>query len=104
MMLLSFAGRSYTVAANSCSGSANSVVGHYEYNAFSMTEKARAPLTMENVAYSDFTKMLENDKVLITLTRGTFVRTRNCTVFTIHSLVAVPCKCLQNALEIITRQ
>ena len=71
-----------------------------------MAEFACGALTMENVAYSDSTKMLENKNVLRTLTRGTFAHTRNSAGFTIHCLapVAVSRKVLQNTLESSTRK
>ena len=59
---------------------------------------------MENVAYSDSTKMLENKNVLRTLTRGTFAHTRNSAGFTIHCLVNVSRQALQNTLESLTRK
>ena len=73
-------------------------------NAFLIAEFACGALTMENVAYSDSTKMLENKNVLRTFTRGTFAHTRNSAGFITHCLVAVPSQVLQNTLESLTRK
>ena len=70
---------------------------------FFITEFVCGALTMENIAYSDSTKMLENDNVLRMLTRSTFAHTRNSAGFTIHCLVAVSRKVLQNTLGSLTR-
>ena len=78
-------------------------IRHYKNNALVIAEFARDALTMENVAYSDFTKMLKNKNVPRTLTRGTFAHTRKSAGFTIHCLVAVPSQVLQNTFESITR-
>ena len=40
-----------------------------------MTQHACGILTMENVTYSDFMKMMENDNVLRMLTRDTIAHT-----------------------------
>ena len=59
---------------------------------------------MENVAYSDFVKMLKNKNSRRTLTRSIFTHARNRAEFTIHSLVAAPSPFLQNVPESLTRQ
>ena len=79
-------------------------IRHYKNNAFLIARNARDALTMENVAYSDFMKMLKNKNVPRTLTRGTFAHTRNSAGIVIHCLVAVPSPFLQNTLESLTRQ
>ena len=79
------------------------VIRHYKNNAFVIAEFACGALTMENVAYSDSTKMLENKNVLKMPTRGTFAHTRNSAGFTIHCLVAVSNHVLQKSLESLTR-
>ena len=79
-------------------------IRHYKNNAFLTTEFACGALTMEKIAYSDSTKMLENKNVLRTLTRGTFAHTRNSAGFKIHCLVAVSRKVLENTLESLTRK
>ena len=79
-------------------------IRHYKSNAFLIAEFACGALTMENVAYSDSTKMLENKNVLRTLSRVTFAHTRNSAGFTIHCLVTVPSGVLQNTLESLTRK
>ena len=79
-------------------------IRHYKNNAFLIAEFARGALTLENVAYSDSTKMLENKNVLRTFTRGTFAHTRNSAGFKIHCLVAVSRKVLLNTLESFTRE
>ena len=92
------------MAKTTCSGRAIIAIRHYKNNAFLIAEFACGALTMENVAYSDLTKMLEHKNVLKTLTRGTFAHTRNRAGFTIHCLVAVSLQVLQNTLESLTRQ
>ena len=92
------------MATKSCSGSAILAIRHYKNYAFGMTENAHGPQTMENVAYSDFAKMLKNKNVHRTLTRSIFTHARNKAGFTIHSLVAAPSPFLQNVLESLTRQ
>ena len=79
-------------------------IRHYKNNVFVIAEFARDALTMENVAYSDFTKMLKNNNVLRTRTTGTFAHTRKTAGFTIHCLVAVPSQVLQNTIESLTRE
>ena len=74
-------------------------IRHYKNNAFLIAEFACGALTMENVGYSNSTEMLENKNALRTLARGTFAHTRNSAGFTIHCLVAVSRKVLQNTLE-----
>ena len=69
-----------------------------------MAEFACGALTMENVACSDSTKMLENKNVLRTLTRGTFAHTRNSAGFTIHCLVAVSRQVWQNMCDSLTKE
>ena len=46
----------YAIATNSCSGVAILKHRHYKSNTFLIPEDERAPVTMENVAYSDFVK------------------------------------------------
>ena len=92
------------MAKKTCSGSVIIEIRYYKNSAFLIAEFACGALTMENVAYSDSTKMLENKNVLRTLTRGTFAHTRNSAGFTIHCLVAVSRKVLQNTLESLTRE
>ncbi len=98
------AGGLYAVATKSCSGSAILAIRHYENCAFWMTENAHGSQTMENVAYSNFAKMLKNYNLLRTLTRSIFTHARNRAGFTIHSLVAAPSPFLQNVPESIARQ
>ncbi len=88
----------------SCSGSTIIANIHYKHNAFVMMQHARGILTMENVTYSDFMKMMENDNVSRMLTRDTIVHTPNSARSTFHSLVSTPSSCLNNMLESITRQ
>ena len=92
------------MAKKTCSGSVIISIRHYKNNAFLIAEFGCGVQTMENVAYSDSTKMLENENVLRTLTRGTFAHTRNSAGFTIHCLVAVSRTVLQNTLESLTRE
>ena len=78
------------MAANkSCSGSAILAIRHYKSNAFLIAENACDALTMENVTYSDFMKIMKNENVLRTYTRNIFAHTQNSSGFTIHSLVNV---------------
>ena len=92
------------MAKNNCSGNAIIAIRHYKNNALLIAEFAHDTLAMENVAYSGFAKILENKNVLRTLTRGTFAHTRNSAGVTIHCLVAVSRKVLQNTLESLTRE
>ena len=48
------------MATKSCSGVAILENRHSKSNAFLTSENERAPLTMENVTYSDFTKKMKN--------------------------------------------
>jgi len=47
------------MANQSCSGSTIIANRHYKNNAFVMTQNARCILTMENMAYSDFMKIMK---------------------------------------------
>ena len=92
------------MATRFCSDSAIIANRHCKNSCVIASENWCGALTMENVAYSDSTKMLENKNVLRTLTRSTFAHTRNSAGFTIHCLVAVSRKVLQNTLESLTRE
>ena len=54
---------------------------------------------MENVAYSDFMKIEENDHVLITHARSTFVHASNNAGFAFHSVAAARSSFCENVLE-----
>ena len=56
---------------------------------FLIAENACDALNTENVAYSDFKKIIKNKNVLGTLTRSIFAHTQNSSGFTIHSLVNI---------------
>ena len=64
------------MANQSCSGSTIIANRHYKNNAFVMTQNARCILTMENIAYYEFTKMMKNKNVLRMLTRDTIMHTQ----------------------------
>ena len=76
-------------ASKNCSGKAILAIRHYKNNAFVIAENACDALTMENVTYSDFMKIVKNENVLRTNTRSIFAYTQNSSGFTIHSLVKV---------------
>ena len=86
-----------------CSDSAILTNRHYKSNAFLTPEHGRGPPTMENVAYSDFVKMMKNANLLRMLTRATSVPTPNSAGSTFSSLAAVSSPFLQNVLESLTR-
>ena len=88
----------------SCSGSTIIANIHYKNNAFVMMQHVRGILTMENVTYSDFMKMMENDNVLRMLTRDTIVHTPNSAISTFHYLVSMPSLFLNNMPESFTKQ
>ena len=54
---------------------------------------------MENVAYSDFMKIEENEHVLITHARSTFVHASNNAGFAFHSVAAARSSFCENVLE-----
>ena len=64
-----------------------------------MSEIQHAPLTIENVAYSVFMKIEENQNVLLTLTRCTFVHVPNHTGFTFHAVSTVGVIIFENVSE-----
>ena len=72
---------------------------HYKSNTFLIPENERAPATMENVAYSDFMKIEENEHVLITHARSTFVHASNNAGFAFHSVAAARSSFCENVLE-----
>ena len=72
----------------------------YESNAFFMSGIQYAPLTIENVAYSVFMKMKENQNVLRTLTRSIFLHD---TGFTFHAVAAVGITISENVSETTAR-
>ena len=71
---------------------------------FLITQNARVPPTMENVAYAYFVKMLKNKNALRMLTRDTIAHTPNSAGSTYHSLVSMPSPFFENVLESFTRQ
>ena len=68
-----------------------------------MSENEREPLALENITYSDFMKLWENQNVLLTLTRSTSVHARKDAGTTFHYLVTVRMPCSWNALETTAR-
>ena len=74
-------------------------IRHYKNNAFLIAEFACGALTMENVAYSDFIKIEENEHVLITHARSTFVHASNNAGFAFHSVAAARSSFCENVLE-----
>ena len=68
-----------------------------------MSEMKCAPPTMENVTYSEFMKMKENQNVLLTLTRSTFLHVPNHTGFTFHAVAAVGITISENVSETYAR-
>ena len=61
---------------------------------FFIAEDACDALTMENVTYSDFMKIMKNENVLRTHTRSIFAYTQNSSGFTIHYLVCASGMCM----------
>ena len=87
-----------------CSGSAIITNRHYKNSVICASENGCGALTMENVTYSDFMKIMKNAIMLRMLTRATFAHARNSAGSTFSSLVSVSGPFLQNTLESLTRQ
>ena len=64
-----------------------------------MPENERVLASIENVAYSDFVKMEENENVLRTHARNTFVHAQNNAGFAFHPVAAVRSSFCENVLE-----
>ena len=60
-------------------------------------------MASENVAYSDFMKMQENEHVLQTCTRDTFKHARICIIFAFHVVAAARCCVFENVIEAAAR-
>ena len=56
-------------------------------------------MALENVAYSDFMKMQENEHVLQTCSRDTFKHARICIIFAFHAVAAARCCVFENVIE-----
>ena len=69
-----------------------------------MTQNALGILSMENVAYSDFMKITQNDNVRRMNTRDIIVHTQNSAISTFHALVNMPSLFLNNMRESLTKQ
>ena len=92
------------MATHFCSGSAIIANRHYKNSVILASENGCGALTMENVTYSDFMKMMKNAILRRMLTRATFAHAQNSAGSTFSSLVSVSSTFPQNMLESLTRQ
>ena len=92
------------MATQLCSGRAIIVNKHYKNSVIVASGNGCGALTMENVAYYDFMKMMQNAIVLRMRTRATFAHARNTAGSTFFALVTVSSLFLQNMLGSLTRQ
>ena len=92
------------MANQSCSGKTIVVRRHYKNSVPVMTQNALGILNMENVAYSDFMKITQNENVPRMNTRDIIVHTQNSAISTFHALVSMPSLFLNNMRESLTKQ
>ena len=92
------------MATHFCSGSAILANRHDKNSVILASENGCGALTMENVTYSDFMKMMKNEFLRIMLTRATFAHAHNSAGSSFSCLVNVSSTSPQYMLESVTRQ